>query len=227
MQQFYSSLITAKCFLWDFDGCFADTERLHFLAYRSAFAEFGHVIQESDYYSTFTHLGDGTRREIVTYGLKIAEEEVSRLKNQRYLELIRKGPVECFTETLPLVRLMRSRGAKVAIASNSSEEEIRTVLSTSSFPLNELDLIVGKNAELRKKPAPDIFLHALELLALAPETAIVLEDSNRGLMAAAAAKCKALWMKTPYNEGLETSEPHLQAISHSELLAAMQNLSSV
>ncbi|MFZ9521663.1 MAG: HAD family hydrolase [Silvanigrellaceae bacterium] len=221
---FETILCRAKCFLWDFDGCFADTERLHFFAYRTAFAQVGHNIAESDYYPSFTHLGDGTSREIFTHKLQIAEEEIARVKAQEYKRLIAQGPVSCFSETLPLVRLMHARGAKVAIASNSSEEEIQTVLSTAGFPVEELDLVVGKRDGLRKKPAPDIFLHALEKLSLRPEEAVVLEDSNRGLMAAAAAGCHAIWVRTRYNDGLQSNEPHLNSLSHGSLLELMKTL---
>jgi HAD superfamily hydrolase (TIGR01509 family) len=225
-QQFYSALNSAQCFLWDFDGCFADTERLHFVAYQKAFAAVGHVISEEDYYPSFTHLGDGTRREIITHGLKIEEQDIVRAKAEAYLELIRSGPVTCFSETLPLVRLMHRCGAKVAIASNSSEKEILTVLTTAGFPIGEVDLIVGKTAGLKKKPAPDIFLHALERLGMTAERAIVLEDSNRGLEAAAAAGCAALWIRTRYNAGLQTSQPFLKALSHQELLQQLEALHS-
>lgn len=211
-------ILSAECYLWDFDGCFADTEKLHFLAYREAFAKVGHTLSESDYYPSFTHLGDGTGREIAQHRIAVAEDEIIRSKAEAYARLIRQGPVACFAETLPIIRHMRARGAKVAIASNSSQEEIRVVLSSAGFPSAELDLIVGKQPDLRKKPAPDIFLHALAQLGCSPERALVLEDSNRGLQAAAAAGCAALWMRTRYNEGLETSQPHVQSLTHAQLL---------
>lgn len=223
-QQIHSILSGAKCFLWDFDGCFADTERLHYFAYKHAFERFGHAIPEESYYPSFTHLGDGTRREILTNHLSVSEEDISLIKAEEYGRLIAVGPVNCFSETIHLVRLMRSRGAKVAIASNSSEQEIKTVLSTAGFPIGELDLIVGKQAGLRKKPEPDIFLHALEKLALSREDAVVLEDSNRGLMAAAAAQCRAVWIRTSYNAGLESCEPHVASLTHAELLKLMRGL---
>ncbi|NBW83583.1 HAD family phosphatase [bacterium] len=216
-------IFSAECFLWDFDGCFADTEKLHFLAYREAFSAFGHSISETAYYPSFTHLGDGTRREIEAHGLQISEDEIARLKFDAYARLIRQGPVACFPETLDLVRLMRTRGAKVAIASNSSEEEIRTVLGTAGFPTTELDLIVGKQNNLRKKPAPDIFLHALQMLHCQPGRSIVLEDSNRGLEAAAAAECPAIWIKTRYNEGLVSREKRIGEFSHAQLLEMMRS----
>lgn len=209
---------SAECFLWDFDGCFADTEKIHFLAYREAFAHFGHTLSEAEYYPSFTHLGDGTGREIAAHQLQISEVEVLRFKAEAYRRLIQQGPVSCFPETLHLVLKMKQLGAKVAIASNSSEEEIRTVLETAKFPIQEVDLIVGKSPQLRKKPAPDIFLHALKQLNCSAQSAIVLEDSNRGLQAAAAAHCQAVWMRTRYNHGLESNEPHIVACSHAQLL---------
>jgi len=209
---------SADCFLWDFDGCFADTERIHFLAYRDAFVHFGHTIKEAEYYPSFTHLGDGTRREIEAHNLNVSEEDIQRLKAASYAQLIRQGPVSCFPETLEIVRAMKARGAKVAIASNSAEDEIRAVLTTANFPIAEIDLIVGKTERMRKKPAPDIFLYALERLRCSAEKAVVLEDSNRGLMAATAAGCRAVWVRTRYNEGLETSEPHMGSFSHAQIL---------
>ncbi|MFZ9519899.1 MAG: HAD family hydrolase [Silvanigrellaceae bacterium] len=217
-------ILSAECFLWDFDGCFADTERLHFLAYHEAFSHFGHQISEASYYPSFTHLGDGTRREIQSHGLNISEEEIGRLKFEAYARLIRQGPVSCFPETLELVRLMRARGARVAIASNSSEDEIRTVLGTAGFPLDELDLIVGKRSDLRKKPSPDIFLHALQVLNCQPGRSIVLEDSNRGLQAAAAAECAAIWMRTRYNDTLASGEQRIGEFSHAQLLELFRSM---
>lgn len=222
-QAVLNALSVAECFLWDFDGCFADTERLHFLAYQEAFAAFGHRISERDYYPSFTHLGEGTAREIAKHQLNISEQDITRLKADAYIRLIKQGPVSCFPETLEIVRAMHANGAKVAIASNSSELEIRTVLSTAGFPLNEVDLIVGKNQSLRKKPAPDIFLHALKLLGCSHARAVVFEDSNRGLQAAAAAECTAVWVRTRYNAGLTSDVPHLADLSHAEILGLLKS----
>lgn len=217
MQYILRRLESAKCFLWDFDGCFADTEKLHFMAYAKAFAQFGHVLKEAEYYPSFTHLGDGTRREIEANKLPISEQAVLGLKSEIYRQLISEMPVKCFAETLELVQLMRRLGAKVAIASNSSEEEIQIILSRAGFPVHLLHTIVGKSQGLRKKPAPDIFLHALARLECTSENAFVLEDSNRGLQAAAAAHCPALWMRTDYNANLESKEPHVASLTHMQL----------
>lgn len=218
MEQIIQGLKAAKCFLWDFDGCFADTERLHFLAYSEAFARFGHTLNEAEYYPSFTHLGEGTQREIASRCPHVSELEVLQIKAHAYHNLINEANVSCFPETRMLVEKMKDLGAKVAIASNSSEEDIRIVLGRSGFPVELLDVIVGKSQSLRKKPAPDIFLHALSLLDCNPDEAFVLEDSNRGLQAAAAARCQSFWIRTAYNAGLESDEPHIAALTHGQLL---------
>jgi HAD superfamily hydrolase (TIGR01509 family) len=217
-QTVVDAFASAECFLWDFDGCFADTERIHFLAYSEAFAHVGHTLSETEYYPSFTHLGDGTGREIAANNLRITEDYILRLKAEAYRRLISLSPVRCFPETPEIVRAMKARGAKVAIASNSSEAEIRAVLNTAGYPFEELDLIVGKNEKLRKKPAPDIFLHALDRLGCSAAKSVVFEDSNRGLMAASAAGCQSVWVRTRYNAGLETSEPHLDSLTHNQIL---------
>jgi len=217
-QAIRNRLLSAECFLWDFDGCFADTEEVHFLAYREAFLHFGHTLNEADYYPSFTHLGEGVQREISLHGLQISADEITRLKSESYRRMIKTGPVGCFPETLQIVRCMHQRGARVAIASNSSEDEIRTVLQMAAFPGDEVDLIVGKNEHLRKKPAPDIFLNALQRLGMTASQAVVFEDSNRGLQAAAAAGCQALWVRTRYNQNLTSGEPYMGHLSHAEIL---------
>ena len=50
-----------------------------------------------------------------------------------------------------------------------------------------VDLIAGSEAVERKKPAPDVYLWALDRLGLAAGNCVAIEDSNLGLRAALAA----------------------------------------
>lgn len=78
--------------------------------------------------------------------------------------------------------------------------------------------IVGLEKNLKKKPAPDIFLAALSLLNTDAKDALIVEDSERGLLAAQAACCDAIWIKTPINQKFYTPVPHLAELTHRELL---------
>lgn len=214
----FSQVMSKKGFMWDFDGCFADTERIHFLAYSEAFAQFSHQVDEKEYYERFTFYGFGAKAEIDAYNLKCTPEQIANLKVEKYWQRIRDNTVQLFSEMRDVLKFLKARGAKIAIASNSPREEIELILKKHPEVFAQVDLIVGKTPELRKKPAPDIFNHTLKLLGLAPEEALVFEDSDRGLAAAAAAECEAIWLRTPFNRDFSTTQPHIASLSHSEFL---------
>ena len=51
----------------------------------------------------------------------------------------------------------------------------------------------------RKKPHPDIFLRAAELIGVAPESCLVVEDAPNGLEAARAAGMRRLGLTTSFD----------------------------
>lgn len=76
---------------------------------------------------------------------------------------------------------------------------------------------------MQKKPAPDLYLKALSLLNLLPCDVIVIEDSERGLLAAQAAECEAIWIKTPFNLRFKTTAPYVAELNHLELLNVLKS----
>lgn len=222
-----SSLISKKSiFLWDFDGCFADTESLHFEAYSQAFAKIGHKLTESEYYPSFTHLGDGTASEIQKYGLDTTIEEINNLKKDYYWQIINTQKVTLFPEIEDIVTLLvglHGGNGRIAIASNSPAKEIEVILKRAGYR-GPMHAIIGRSENLRKKPAPDIFLHALKMLNAKSEDALVFEDSQRGLAAASAANCEAVWLRTIYNSELSTTVSFAAQCSHLELLSQLKGL---
>ena len=79
------------------------------------------------------------------------------------------------------------RGSRpLAVASNGSREIVEATLRAASIP-EVFDAVVVLEAPLRPKPAPDIYLRACELLGVAPERALAIEDSVPGARSASAA----------------------------------------
>lgn len=217
MSEIGSLLVSKKCFVWDFDGCLCDSEHAHYRAYNRAFQCFGHSINESEYYASFTHLGNGTEREIAKYNLQCSPFEIAALKNSAYRELIVNKEIPLFREVPEIIKHMKSHGAKVAIASNSPVEEIRGILSHTEI-VDDFDLIVGRTPELRKKPFPDLFLRAIENLGASANEVLIFEDADKGIEAACAAHCDVVWMRTRYNATLSTNFPVIASITHHQML---------
>jgi HAD superfamily hydrolase (TIGR01509 family) len=210
-----------RFFVWDFDGCLCDSERSHFLAYSAAFSQFGHVVNEPAYYASFTHLGNGTEREIHQYKLHCTPKDIALLKNIAYRKIIDSNGIPMFSEIPEILGVLRGSGAKVAIASNSPTEELFSILDNNSLRA-AFDLIVGRTSELRKKPYPDLFLHTLSTLGARPEEVLIFEDADKGLEAASRAGCDCVWVKTRFNEGLTSAFPRVAEVTHAELLKAVR-----
>ena len=61
-------------------------------------------------------------------------------------------------------------------------------------------VIAAGNMVKKKKPAPDIYLLALEKLNLPPEDCLAIEDTNQGLMAASRAGLKTVITVNEYTQ---------------------------
>lgn len=65
------------------------------------------------------------------------------------------------------------------------------------------DLIIGGDSTEEKKPHPLPFTYACQQLAIAPEKALVIGDSNNDALAARAAKIDVLLVPYGYSEGMD------------------------
>lgn len=222
MKNIANIILQKKIVLWDFDGCFCDSEPIHYQAYAKAFATYGHTINKEEYFNTFTHTGGGIAKEIENYNLNCNPEKIRIAKAKYYWELIEQGQAKLFQEIPKIISKLEKHNIKSVIASNSSKEEIKLILSQleEEIPIEIFGLIPG----LRKKPSPDIFNHALSLLNIKPHEALVIEDSERGLIAAQNAHCDAIWVKTYLTEKFTTNAPYLAKITHAELFELLNRV---
>ena len=77
----------------------------------------------------------------------------------------------------------RRLGLRLAIASSSPSAYVRAHLGR--IALNDVwDAVVCREDAPRAKPAPDLYLRAVEVVGVAPDEALALEDSPNGIAAA-------------------------------------------
>ncbi len=87
---------------------------------------------------------------------------------------------------LEFLRFLDARAVPRAVATSTATALAREKLDRAGV-LPFLDVVVGGDRVSRGKPAPDIFLAAAGLLGFEPASCLVLEDSEPGIRAAAAA----------------------------------------
>lgn len=209
-------------FFWDFDGCFCDSEPAHKKAYILAFQEVGHKLDEESYFEIFTHLGAGPRYVIEKHNLKITEQEVRSKKCKIYEEIIKTGEAKIYPEIPKILEKLCDKGVVNFIVTNSPEADIRTILSQHN-PLPIAKILTPVDG-IRKKPHPDIYLKALEVAGISAESAIVVEDSQRGLQAAEGAGIDAVWISTENSEKFQSEAAYLKKLTHKELLQELNNV---
>jgi beta-phosphoglucomutase-like phosphatase (HAD superfamily) len=93
-----------------------------------------------------------------------------------------------------LIAAAQDAGWKLAVASTSAEASVRAIIehAVGAERAARFDLVLAGDVVEHKKPAPDIYLLALERLGAASVDVLVIEDSRNGLVAATDAGLRCL-----------------------------------
>lgn len=204
--------MSLRAILFDVDGTIADTEALgHRPAYNRAFRELGLPMRWGPklyrkllkqpggrerlkyYFEHYTpELGEQSNE--IHANLDQWVGRVHELKSQHFRRYIRRGQVPLRPGVGRLMREAREAGLLLAIVTNASRKTLDPVLRYSLGPeiVDEITVIASGEEVQHKKPAPDIYLLAVQRLGLKPEECVALEDSEMGLKAATAAGVKAV-----------------------------------
>lgn len=173
-----------RAYLFDCDGTIADSMPLHFIAWKSALAEWNCEFDENLFYTW----GGKPPVEIVSelnrmHGLAMPVEQVTARKENLYFALLPR--LEPVAEVLEHIEAMH-RQIPFAVVSGSTRESVINSLTAIGL-IDRFDLIVGSEDYARSKPAPDAFLTAAQRLGVNPRHCLVFEDADIGIQAAKAA----------------------------------------
>lgn len=102
----------------------------------------------------------------------------------------------------PLFAELKRRGLRTGIASSSDRASIRRLIRAAA--LDGLpDYIISGEECAAHKPAPEIYLRALDALGLAPEQTLAVEDSPAGIAAAKSAGLRVFALRPRHGETLD------------------------
>ena len=191
-----------KALIFDVDGTLADNEQDgHRIAFNLAFADAG--LDWSWDRNTYEDLLEtfGGKERIHRYmedfqpgfdppaGRDRFVRELHQQKTLRYQELLNSGAIPLRPGVARLLKEARASGLGLAVASTTTAVNVTTLLSKTlgEQSISWFEVIACGDVVARKKPAPDIFLYALEELGLAASECLAVEDSESGLASALAA----------------------------------------
>jgi beta-phosphoglucomutase len=175
--------------MFDFNGTLSDDEPVLCRIYRELFAEYGRPISDRDYYE---RLSGRAEHAIAETCLGPGDPRVPgfiRKRIDRYRSTVEDGST--VTETMRAAVRFAGERARLAIVSGAAREEIVPVVAAAG--LGELfATVVADDDVARGKPDPESYLLALGALGVAPEEALVFEDTEAGVASAKAAGTRVI-----------------------------------
>ncbi len=177
-----------RAILWDNDGVLVDTEGLYFQAGHEVLATQGVELTHRDFaeqslkkgLSVFDFLPDQNAELIEQLRLK---------RNARYSALLAEG-VQILDGVIETLETFYGR-VQMGIVTGSRRDHFDIVHAKTDL-LPFFDFVLAREDYEESKPHPDAYLTAMQLHGLQPDDCVVVEDSERGCVAAVAAGLRVL-----------------------------------
>ncbi len=200
--------MSLRAIVFDFDGVLANSEPLHFAAFRDVLASRRVDLAEQDYYARYLGFDDVGVFKAVGADCRIAwsEREVAELVGDKALRLeeLERGTSVLFAGAADTIR-RAAAVVPIAIASGALGPEIRRVLRHAGL-IEQFTAIVAAEDTPASKPAPDPYVRAVALLReklsgapLRASECAAIEDSRWGLDSARAAGLRTVAVTSSYD----------------------------
>ena len=178
----FSTLPTAVIF--DMDGLMLDSEIIFKAAWQRAGAELGYSLSDALY---GTLVGRSNKEvEVIfcqTYGDDFPVLRFRQLWGEFWHQQVQMTGVALKPGLLELLDFLEQHQIPKAVGTSSEWKEAELSLKVAGI-FHRFETIVTVDQAGAGKPAPDIFLMALDRLGVAPQACLVFEDSNAGVKAA-------------------------------------------
>jgi len=224
-----------RAIVFDFDGVIANSEPLHFRAFRDVLASRSLDLTERDYYARYLGYDDvGAFHAIASdRGRAFSGAELLALVAEKAerMEALERDTSVLFPGAADTIRRAAAE-VPLAIASGALGAEIRRVLDGADLARYFVAVVAAEDTRA-SKPAPDPYQRAVALLAEAmrdPELpasdCVAIEDSHWGIASARAAGLRTVGVTTSY-KAAELAGADLVIGSIGDLdLASLQRLLS-
>lgn len=197
-----------QALIFDFDGLILDTETPEVLVWQAIYRVHGFELPTDEW----SKIVGGYGLSNFDAAIHLAELSTGKLEpadlRQRYRReadaIIHAQPLQ--PGVMELLEAARRAGLKIAIGSSSPHAWVDTHVKRLGIYDYFDDIVCSDDvAPGRTKPNPDIYLKALERLAVEDASAVVFEDSPNGVLAARRANIFVVAVPNPLTEKMGVS----------------------
>jgi HAD superfamily hydrolase (TIGR01509 family) len=208
--------------LWDNDGVLVDSEKLFYEANRRYFWDAAGIELNADlYFEHFLCSSAGLWHLLRDRGWNEHRISGGRTeRNQLYASLLRDSP----SLTIPGIEAVLEHFAKscrMAVVTSSARAHFEQIHHNTGL-LRHFELVVAAGDYAREKPDPEPYEVAIARLGVPPARCIAVEDSPRGLCAAAAAGLSCIVVRSELTQRCAFEGAHAIVDSPLQLFEALQ-----
>ena len=146
-------------------------------------------------------------------------------KSEIYQKLLSESGLLPRTGVLDVISAAKSQGFAIALVSATSPENVNQLIAALHPHLKAGDFALLTNSTMfdRRKPAPDVYLYALQTLGLPAADCIAIEDNADGLTSAVAAgiRCVAFPGENTTDHDYSTAVALTHHLKFEKLIALM------
>jgi beta-phosphoglucomutase-like phosphatase (HAD superfamily)/dTDP-glucose pyrophosphorylase len=168
--------------IFDLDGVLIESRELHYDALNAALKKVDekYVISREEHLSLYDGLNTTRKLTMLTERKGLDPKFYNQIwsdKQTSTFNLIRGFKKEYYIQTI--FRKIKSRGYKIAVASNSIRETVKLALLSIGV-MDEVDYYVSNEDVVRAKPYPEMYWKCMTALNVLPKSTIIVEDSHIG-----------------------------------------------
>jgi beta-phosphoglucomutase-like phosphatase (HAD superfamily) len=182
-----------KAVIFDMDGVLIEAKEWHYDALNKALNLFGYNINRHEHLTAYDGLPTSRKLDMLSVerDLPVALHKfINEMKQIYTMEIVYGQCKPTFVHQYALSSL-KKLGYKLAVASNSIRNTVQVMMDRASLD-QYLDLQLSNEDVQKAKPAPDIYIKAIQSLALKPEECLIVEDNENGIKAAKASGAHVL-----------------------------------
>lgn len=208
--------VVIRALVFDFDGLILETEGPSLLSWSEIYREHGHEVPLEKWHG---YLGSDRGFEPVDHLAALVGEGLDRAATQARRDARKNELIEAL-DVMEGVRDhiadARRLGLRLAVASSSSRRWVLGHLERLGIHTH-WDAVKCRDDVARTKPAPDLYLAAVEALGVAPTEAVAFEDSPNGIAAAKAAGLRCVAIPNALTRGLDLRQADMRLTSLAEM----------
>jgi HAD superfamily hydrolase (TIGR01509 family) len=205
-----------RALVFDFDGLILETETPAYQTWAEIYREHGQALPLDRWFDYIGREGgffDAADHLAALVGEGFDREAARKRRDAKKTDLI--AALDVMAGVREYVADAKRLGLRLAVASSSSRAWVLGHLERLHLHA-EWDAVRTRDDVARTKPAPDLYLAAVEALGVAPREAVAFEDSMNGIAAAKDAGLLCVAVPNALTAGMDLSRADVRLHSLAE-----------